>query len=615
MSLASMSRKKLLLAIAALYAFGSLTFSLRQSRAMTETTTTIAGNHPDIAMTPRWRGADIGRPLQMTVVLALRNKGELRDLKVQLQQPGSANYHKWLSTAEFMRRFGPTQNQMDDVVTWLKANRFTVHKVSLGTRTIRFGGTVAQAERAFSTQIVSNKTVYANLSDPQVPASICGSIVAILGLSGQLESSPPKARSVGDAQAFSPDARINGKKHFGPQDFWTFYDEIPPVTPGSNGGTGRGDCIGLLESQTVERGALSLFAHRFGLPPVTLTVLPTDPGEPAPFATANEPYLDVEWAHAVAPNTPIALYLANDVDSHQSQLDALSLAVFQNACGAISSSIHDDNKACPDLSLIAVYNNEYSEAVAKGMTIFHASGDFGSYFDCGQPGMAPGATSIQPSIDESAASGDVTVVGGTQFVPSYNSTGADTSVIGPGVEYVWNMWETPVMPVPSPDAAPTKGASTGGISVVIPKPVWQATIVPVGVKPEDFTMRGVPDVSAAAASDKPGVWIVTTKATMSCGTKSLCFTGTGGTSDASPMWAGISRLLAQKNNTTRLGNINPRLYDLAAAGSGGLVDVTNDGSNCPFSDCGAFPGYKVGKGYDLGTGLGSPDIDVLLADF
>jgi hypothetical protein len=67
--------------------------------------------------------------------------------------------------------------------------------------------------------------------------------------------------------------------------------------------------------------------------------------------------------------------------------------------------------------------------------------------------------------------------------------------------------------------------------------------------------------------------------------------------------------------TTRLGNINPRLYALAKAGSPSLVDVSNQGQNCPFSDCGTFPGYQVGPGYDLATGLGSPVIDELVACF
>lgn len=83
----------------------------------------------------------------MSAVLALRNQAELEELKVQLQQPGSPAYHQWFSIAQFMRRFGPTQSQLDELVDWLRRNHFTIDKTSLGTRMVRFRGTVADVER------------------------------------------------------------------------------------------------------------------------------------------------------------------------------------------------------------------------------------------------------------------------------------------------------------------------------------------------------------------------------------------------------------------------------------------------------------------------------------
>jgi len=76
-------------------------------------TVAIAGNHPNIALTG-WKPAAGELKIHMTAVLALRNRRELAELKTQLQQPGSPNYHKWLSTAEFIRRFGPTSDAPAD---------------------------------------------------------------------------------------------------------------------------------------------------------------------------------------------------------------------------------------------------------------------------------------------------------------------------------------------------------------------------------------------------------------------------------------------------------------------------------------------------------------------
>src|SRR5487761_77744 len=97
----------------------------------------------------------------------------------------------------------------------------------------------------------------------------------------------------------------------------------------------------------------------------------------------------------------------------------------------------------------------------------------------------------------------------------------------------------------------------------------------------------------------------------------LCFFGDGGTSAGSPVWAAISRVLAQNTCAARLGNFNPQLYVLAAAGSDALVDVSVRGQNCRQAglDCTVFAGYQVGPGYDLGTGLGSAAIDKLVAAF
>ena len=221
---------------------------------------------------------------------------------------------------------------------------------------------------------------------------------------------------------------------------------------------------------------------------------------------------------------------------------------------------------------------------------------------------------MQPSVEESSASPDVTVVGGTQFNPVYNAAGSSTSVLAPGFEQVWQEY-TPLNPVPTPLPAPEKGTSGGGISVVFPAPPWQADIVPYRLS-QPLTMRGVPDVAAAASPDQPGYWIATTNLISNCpDDATTCFIGDGGTSASSPIWAGISRLIARNLDTTRLGNINPQLYNLAARASSPLIDVSQLGDNCTFDTCSAYPGYQVGPGYDLGTGLGSPNIQNLIAAF
>ncbi|MGC2757775.1 MAG: hypothetical protein WA217_14630, partial [Candidatus Binatus sp.] len=141
---------------------------------------------------------------------------------------------------------------------------------------------------------------------------------------------------------------------------------------------------------------------------------------------------------------------------------------------------------------------------------------------------------------------------------------------------------------------------------------WQT-----GVGVPNDAARDIPDVAMGAdgpavgvtpAIALPGFFVATQKTTDPAPTFAL----TGGTSIATPMWSGVSRLIAQAQGVTRLGNINSRLYELGnlQSPSSGLHDVTT-GNNANNS----IPGYSAGVGYDLVTGWGSPDIAKLVAAF
>src|SRR5271168_4027861 len=86
------------------------------------------------------------------------------------------------SIGEYNQRFGPRQADLDAVSEWLRSEGFTVEPVSNGA--LKFSGTVAQAEHAFSTRIelFGNGTTYANVDDPSIPARFDCVIAAVLGL-------------------------------------------------------------------------------------------------------------------------------------------------------------------------------------------------------------------------------------------------------------------------------------------------------------------------------------------------------------------------------------------------------------------------------------------------
>jgi subtilase family serine protease len=412
----------------------------------------ISGNHP-ASVPQNWSAAPDSRQLQLTAVLALRNTGQLAQLESDLQNRHSPNYHKWLTRNQFVARFGPTSDQLTTAVDWLTSQGFTVTSSDLPTRRIQFSGSVATIRQAFATSIVSDGSSYANTADPALPTDLA--IQAILGMTSMSEKPASQVRrATSEIQTAKAAARVESDAivsgmgpNFAPSDFYTFYNETP-VLNGGNTGTAKPDCVAVMEVGDVAPAALKEFDTQFNLPPVALKkflVDKTNPGLPSD----NEPALDVEWIHAVSPSTPIYFYLGDQSVSPTPYLDAVTRAVDDNVCGALSSSVEDKNP-CPDLSTLAVYNQELEQAVVQGQTFFKSSGDYGDNWVCGNPipqpgpffntydqsscGNPTGATGNQPSVDEEATSPFLTVVGGTQFNPVYLSSGANASLVGDGLE-------------------------------------------------------------------------------------------------------------------------------------------------------------------------------------
>ena len=101
---------------------------------------------------------------------------------------------------------------------------------------------------------------------------------------------------------------------------------------------------------------------------------------------------------------------------------------------------------------------------------------------------------------------------------------------------------------------------------------------------------------------------------------------TGGTSAASPSFAGVVAMLNQyvvKNglqSAPGLGNINPLLYRLAQNTTNVFHDITQGNSMVPCAagspDCATGSlGFNAGPGYDQATGLGSIDVFNLFSEW
>ena len=156
----------------------------------------------------------------------------------------------------------------------------------------------------------------------------------------------------------------------------------------------------------------------------------------------SEIALDVQWAHAMAPNATINLYIGSN--SSFPLYDAVEQAVSNGSNSIISMSWGSPENSIEASSSIApVFGPNYpwldqvlQQAAAEGITTFASTGDWGAY-DQSQGESLPYGGAIYPSTDPY-----VTAVGGTSLYmnstagytqfPYVNATG------GYGTESAWS---------------------------------------------------------------------------------------------------------------------------------------------------------------------------------
>src|SRR5262249_23631282 len=88
----------------------------------------------------------------------------------------------------------------------------------------------------------------------------------------------------------------------------------------------------------------------------------------------------------------------------------------------------------------------------------------------------------------------------------------------------------------------------------------------------------------------------------------------GGTSASAPGWSGIVALTNKFFQTSGLGLINPRVYQLGMMQQMGGLSIFNDVKNGS-NTIGGVSGFSARAGYDLITGWGTPNADAFVRNF
>jgi sugar lactone lactonase YvrE len=460
-----------------------------------------------------------------------------------------------ISPSEMAARYWPTAADHDRVVAWFNQEGLSVVRTD-SNRLAVFGRTsVAQAQQSFQTsfaRVASHGAEFTSaVTPPSLPADVATAVAGIHGLQPHIRLRP--------VSRLLPKYNGSNTTTYLPAQIATAY--------GASGLNlnGAGQTIALIENAYPSSSDLAQFwtTASTGTTPVVQPVnIDNGPASPADSGSLEEATLDVEWSGGIAPGAVLRVYGSNVSDGvgfdktyQQVYADAPSnpgMHQFSISFGTNESELDQD--------YLLIESQYMANLASAGIAVFVASGDGGSNPD---PSTGEYNSNDPLTVGYPTSDPDVTGVGGTTL--TLTSTGTISS------ETAWSVSRS--------DPAGTGG----GPSAYFARPSWQTG---TGVSAGSF--RLTPDVAAAADPNAGATIILSGQQTT-----------IGGTSWATPTWAAFCAMLNQSRaakGLAALGFLNPKIYPLI--GTSSFHDITSGNNGA----------YSATAGYDLCTGIGSPNV-------
>ncbi|MCX2933483.1 S53 family peptidase [Mycobacterium sp. CVI_P3] len=397
---------------------------------------------------------------------------------------------------------------------------------------------------------------YASPQQPSVPRSLSVEVAALGRILGY---TPHRESKVWMFPQEVPDQGLN------PSALLRTYNAMPLH---DSGYTGKGITVVVFAFDGFLQSDLDTFSTTFNLPKFTPEVVGG-----MPPARRGEATMDLEAIHAVAPDAKKVLVNARPTVEGDGGYEKIAKmmedteARFPGAVWSFSIGWGCD-KLITAADLVPV-RSALADAQKSGTTAFDASGDLAG-LDCkgGQEWSSPPSEN-DVGLDAVASMPEMTDVGGTTL-----------STDPKGVWLAEQSWFDP----------PLSQGTGGGVSALYERPSWQRHLDIDGAEGKRLT----PDI-AAVADPFTGVQIVF---------DNQIIMG-GGTSLSAPIWAGLTAVMNQymlDRGGRLIGDINPLLYAIA---SGAPLPSFQD------VDLGGNAVADARSGYDLVTGLGTPNIENL----
>ena len=496
--------------------------------------------------------------LQLDVVLPVRDQAGLDSFLADLYSSTVPNHRHFLTPAEFTEKFGPTQADYDSVVRYALEHFLAVVGGSRDGMEVQVKGPVSAIETAFHVSMLAyqhpteNRIFYAPDREPTVDLPF--QLWHISGLDNFSIPHPMfvKKSDYAKAHGISPDKVVShATTGSGPSASFLGSD-MRAAYYGGSALTGAGENLGLFEYLGTDLADLTTYYKNVGQTnSVPITLLSTDgTSTSCVYSRAGgdcddtEQTLDMTQAIGMAPGlASLVMYIGSTDTAIISAMTTHSPLPTTIGCSW--------GWTPADPSTLDPY---FEKMAAQGQNFFAASGDSSTWSRRNEAWPADDA--------------NVVSVGGTDLVTA--------SAAGP--------WKSETAWVDS----------GGGISPdKIAIPAWQKLAGVINSSNKgSTTYRNGPDVSANANFT---FYI--------CADQTTCPANDyGGTSFATPMWAGYIALVNQQlkaNGYSTIGFINPYLYAFGVSSSYGtdFHDITSGKSGS----------YSAVTGYDLVTGWGSPN--------
>jgi len=540
----------------------------------------LTGHMLPAALTERSLGlVEESQRLNLAIGLPLRNQQALDKLREEMSTPGNPQYRHFLTPQQFAAQFGPTQQDYNALIAFMKSKGFAVTQTYANRTLLDVSGTVADIQNTFGVKLnyferADKSRFYAPDREPTV--NLATRLSHITGLDNY-HVAHPAIRTLRKTDKGEHMARPNAGS--GPQwpgsNFPSFMgdDFRAAYLPGVSL-SGAGQSVALFEFDGFNQSDVTAYENYPNphLANVKVTPVLVDGATNVAGPNADEVTLDIDMVISMAPGLSQVLVYeaplgATSTSTDQNADDLLNRIAMDNLASQISCSWTGFGDA----------NTQpiFDQFAMQGQTFFIAAGDSGSYVAGAPVTTPPSPTSLISNM---------TVVGGTQLTTT-GLNGAAGSYVS---ETTWN--------------DPDDGAGGGGIVTTLSAPPYQNGFTNAQ-NGASTTSRNIPDVSMLADD----LFIFVQGGGFSVNNKPAWFGG--GTSAAAPLWAAVTALANQQaaqNHSGPLGFANPTLYSLARGGHYNIdFHDIKDGSTNSLSSANPKQFTAVAS-YDLTTGLGSP---------